>query len=150
MENLYNELDYNNNYALSQVDILKNIYPNEMIWFRKIDKHFFFIVVNVRKRKIVTTLNKVMKGGTPISNHEFDEFISELQDSLYENIHQVQDKENLCVSIERFLEENEELSDEVSFDIFNENERFYDSPIWDWYGKKIQIFFQKMQTRNFL
>jgi len=131
MKNLYNELDYNNNYALSQVDILKNIYPNEMIWFRKIDKHFFFIVVNVKKRKIVTTLNRVMKGGIPVSNSEFDEFISELQDCLESKEEKTYENDDINYSIERFLEENEELSDAISFQIYEENERFYDSPIWD-------------------
>ena len=131
MENLYSETEYNNNYAISQVDILKNIYPNEMVWFRRIDKQFFFIVVNVKKRKIVTTLNKVMRGGTPISNHEFDEFISELQDCLESKQEKTYENIDINYSIERFLEENEELSDAISFQIYEESERFYDSAIWD-------------------
>jgi len=131
MENLYSETEYNNNYAISQVDILKNIYPNDMVWFRRIGKQFFFIVVNVKRRKIVTTLNKVMKGGTPISNHEFDEFISELQDCLESKQEKTYENIDINYSIERFLEENEELSDAISFQIYEESERFYDSAIWD-------------------
>jgi len=131
MENLYSETEYNNNYAISQVDILKNIYPNDMVWFRRIGKQFFFIVVNVKRRKIVTTLNKVMKGGNPISNHEFDEFISELQDCLESKQEKTYENIDINYSIERFLEENEELSDAISFQIYEESERFYDSAIWD-------------------
>lgn len=35
------------------------------------------------------------------------------------------------ISINSFLEENEQLAEEVSLQIQLEDERFYDSPIWD-------------------
>ena len=35
------------------------------------------------------------------------------------------------ISINQFLEENEVLAEEVSLQIQLEDERFYDSPIWD-------------------
>ena len=128
MGNLYNELEYNNNYALSQVDILKNIYPNCMVWYRKILGNEFFIVVSeTRKIIFVETETKPF----PLSNEEYHELINDIQDALSEKVQKVQEKENLSVSIENFLHENEELIDTVSLDIYQEEERFYDSPIWD-------------------
>ena len=35
------------------------------------------------------------------------------------------------ISINQFLEENEQLAEEVSLQIQLEDERFFDSPIWD-------------------
>tara|TARA_B100000242_G_C43022458_1_gene475898 strand:- start:658 stop:1089 length:432 start_codon:yes stop_codon:yes gene_type:complete len=49
----------------------------------------------------------------------------------YKEIEKPYFKENSSVSIETFLEENEELIDAVSFQIHEEDERFWDSPIWD-------------------
>ena len=40
-------------------------------------------------------------------------------------------KENLSVSIETFLHENEELIDAVSLDIYQEDERFWNSEMWN-------------------
>tara|TARA_Y100000361_G_C11064510_1_gene292275 strand:- start:94 stop:552 length:459 start_codon:yes stop_codon:yes gene_type:complete len=128
--------NYNNNYALSQVDLLKGMYPNDMVWFKPVGKHFFFLVVCPERREIMTSLNRVMNGGIPLSGDEYNEFLSELQDLIGEPPNWFKRWEDSQVgtieySIERFLEENTELSDKVSLDLHLEDERFYDSPIWD-------------------
>tara|TARA_A100001388_G_C28687689_1_gene459671 strand:- start:159 stop:554 length:396 start_codon:yes stop_codon:yes gene_type:complete len=49
----------------------------------------------------------------------------------YKKIEKPYFRDNLSVSIETFLHENEELIDAVSFSVYEEHERFWDSPIWD-------------------
>lgn len=49
----------------------------------------------------------------------------------YKNFDKPYFRKDIEISIEKFLDENEELSDLVSFQIYEENERFYDSPIWE-------------------
>lgn len=49
----------------------------------------------------------------------------------YKNFDKPYFKKDIEISIENFLDENEELVDAVSFQIHEESERFYDSPIWD-------------------
>lgn len=116
------------NKMLEKIKELKSNNPNCMVWFRKILGNHFFIVVS-EKRKIVSVETETKT--FPLSEIEYHEIISDIQDALSERVNNVQYKENLCVSIERFLEENEELSDAISFQIYEENERFYDSQIWD-------------------
>lgn len=127
---------YNNNYALSQVDLLKGMYPNDMVWFKPVGKHFFFLVVCPERREIMTSLNRVMKGGIPLSGDEYNEFLSELQDLIGEPPNWFKRWEDSQVgtieySIERFLEENCEMADKVSLDLHLEDERFYDSEMFD-------------------
>ena len=127
---------YNNNYALSQVDLLKGMYPNDMVWFKPVGKHFFFLVVCPERREIMTSLNRVMKGGIPLSGDEYNEFLSELQDLIGEPPNRFKRWEDSQVgtieySIERFLEENCEMADKVSLDLHLEDERFYDSEMFD-------------------
>ena len=134
MENLYSDKSYMNNYALSMVEILKDMYHEEriMVWFKRINKQFFFIVVDVDNREIITTINRTMKGGIPVENNEYHEFIDELQGLLLKNREIEKKKESaMDISINRFLEDNEQLAEEVSLQIQLEDERFYDSPIWD-------------------
>jgi hypothetical protein len=111
-----------------KINKLKKVNPNCMVWYRKILGNEFFIVVS-EQRKIVSVETETKN--IPLSNDEYYELINDIQDALSERVHQVQYKENLCVSIENFLHENEELIDAVSFQIHMEDERFYDSPIWD-------------------
>lgn len=137
MKNKENEdRTYNNNYALSQVDLLKGMYPNDMVWFKPVGKHFFFLVVCPERREIMTSLNRVMKGGIPLSGDEYNEFLSELQDLIGEPPNWFKRWEDSQVgtieySIDRFLEENCEMADKVSLDIHLENKRFYDSEMFD-------------------
>ena len=49
----------------------------------------------------------------------------------YKKIERPYVNKDISISIENFLHENEELVDAVSFQIHEESERFYDSPIWD-------------------
>jgi hypothetical protein len=113
---------------LEKMKELKSNNPNCMVWFRKILGNHFFIVVS-ESRKIVSVETETKT--CPLSNEEYYEIISDIQDALSERVHQLQQREDLCVSIENFLHENEELIDSFSFQIHEENERFYDSPIWD-------------------
>lgn len=113
---------------LEKINELKSNNPNCMVWFRKILGNQFFIVVS-EQRKIVSVETETKD--IPLSNEEYYELINDIQDSLSERWYKVQEKENLCVSIENFLDENEELVDAVSFQIHEESERFYDSPIFD-------------------
>ena len=133
MENLYSDKSYMNNYALSMVEILRDFYSNnEMIWFKRVRNQFFFIVVDIEKREIVETINRTMKNGIPMENNEYSEFIGELQDLLLmKREFGSAEKNAMDISINRFLEENEQLAEEVSLQIQLEDERFYDSPIWD-------------------
>lgn len=108
---------------LEKINELKSNNPNCMVWYRKILGNQFFIVVS-EQRKIVSVETETKD--IPLSNEEYYELIKDIQDSLSERVHKVQEKENLCVSIDNFLDENPELIDAVSFDIYQEEERFYD------------------------
>ena len=111
-----------------KINELKANNQNCMVWYRKILGNQFLIVVS-EQRKIVSVETETKT--FPLSNKEYHELICDIQDALSERVHKAQEKENLCVSIDNFLEENQELSDAVSFQIYEENERFYNSPIWD-------------------
>ena len=106
-----------------KINELKEKNPNCMVWFRKILGNQFFIVVS-EQRKIVSVETETKT--FPLSEMEYHEIICDIQDSLSERVQQVQDRENLCVSIDNFLDENLGLIDAVSFDIYQEEERFYD------------------------
>ena len=76
------------------------------------------------------------EGSIPLSDDDFNEYINELMDLISEPPNWFKRWEDSQVgtieySIDRFLEENVELSDKVSLDLHLEDERFYDSPIWD-------------------
>ena len=49
----------------------------------------------------------------------------------YKKIDKPYFKKDIEISIETFLEENEELIDAVSFSVYEEHERYWNSPIWD-------------------
>ena len=106
-----------------KINKIKSNNPNCMVWYRKILGNQFFIVVS-EQRKIVSVETETKN--IPLSNEEYYELINDIQDSLSERVQQVQDRKNLCVSIDNFLDENQELVDAVSFDIYQEEERFYD------------------------
>lgn len=108
---------------LEKINELKSNNPNCMVWYRKILGNQFFIVVS-EQRKIVSVETETKD--IPLSNEEYYELINDIQDSISERVQQVKDRENLCVSIDNFLDENQELVDAVSFDIHQEEERFYD------------------------
>lgn len=109
---------------LEKINKLKSNNPNSMIWYRRILGNDFFLIVSVETRKIVSVETETKD--IPLSNEEYYELINDIQDSLSERVQQVQDRENLCISIDNFLDENQELVDAVSFDIYQEEERFYD------------------------
>ena len=111
-----------------KINELKSNNPNCMVWFRKILGNEFFIVVS-ESRKIISVETETKT--FPLSNEEYHELINDIQDALSEKVQKVQDRSNICVSIESFLDENEELIDAVSLDIYQEEERFYNSPVWD-------------------
>ena len=130
------EINERNNFALNEVRSLKSFYPDCMIWFKPIRGHFIFLVVNPECREIIEVLDTVNEGSTPLSDDDFHEYINELMDLISEPPNWFKRWEDSQVgslehSIDRFLEENVELSDKVSLDLHLEDERFYDSPIWD-------------------
>lgn len=113
---------------LEKINKLKNENPNTMVWFRRILGNDFFLIVSVETRKIVSVETETKT--SPLSNEEYHELICDIQSALSERVHKVQERENLYVSIENFLDENEELIDAVSYQIYDETERFYNSPIF--------------------
>jgi len=121
----------NNSYALNEVSSLKKLYPDYMIWFRPISGHFIFVVVDPKCREIVEVLDTISEDSTPLSDDDFNDYISELSDLIsVEDDKEIKFDRNY--SIERFLEENVELANQVSLDIHLEDERFYDSNFFDW------------------
>jgi len=124
------KIEENNEYALNEVRSLKSFYPDCMIWFKPVCGHFIFLVIDPKCREIVEVLDTVSEGSTPLSDDEFHEYISELSDMInIENEDEIKFDRNY--SIERFLEENLELANQVSLDIHLEDERFYDSNFFD-------------------
>lgn len=109
---------------LEKINKLKNENTNCMVWYRKILGNHFFIVVSVETRKIVSVETETKT--FPLSEMEYHELICDIESALSERVHKVQEKENLRISIDNFLDENQELVDAVSFDIYQEEERFYD------------------------
>lgn len=120
----------NNSFALNEVSLLKKLYPDYMIWFKPISGHFIFVVVDPKCREIVEVLDTVNEGSTPLSDDDFNDYISELSD-LISIEDDKEPKFDRNYSIERFLEENVELANQVSLDIQLEEERFYDSNFFD-------------------
>lgn len=113
---------------LEKINKLKKENPNTMVWYRRVLGNDFFLIVSVETRKIVSVETETIT--TPMSNEEYHELICDIQSALSEKVHKVQEKENLRISIDNFLDENQELSDLISLQIYEENERFYDSPIF--------------------
>lgn len=113
---------------LEKINELKSNNPNCMVWCRKILGNQFFIVVS-EQRKIVSVETETKT--FPLSEMEYHELICDIESALSERVHKVQENESLKISIDNFLDENPELIDAVSLDIYQEEERFYNSPIWE-------------------
>lgn len=108
---------------LEKINELKSNNPNCMVWYRKILGNQFFIVVS-EQRKIVSVETETKT--FPLSEMDYHELICDIESALSERVHKVQENESLKISIDNFLDENPELIDAVSLDIYQEEERFYD------------------------
>ena len=84
---------------LEKINNLKSLNPNCMVWYRKILGNEFFIVVS-ETRKIISVETETKD--IPLSNEEYHELICDIQDALSERVHKVQDRSDICVSIESF------------------------------------------------
>lgn len=126
-----NEIRNSNNYAMNQVKELKRFYPDCMIWYKPICGHMIWIVVDPSDRSVIEVMDAVSENGVELSDNDLNDYIGEIIDSLsVENINK-EPKFDRNYSIERFLEENVELANQVSLDIQLEEERFYDSNFFD-------------------
>jgi hypothetical protein len=103
-----------------------------MVWYRKIDGNDFVLVICTNTRNLLDVECSTSKN--PLS---YDEYKEVLHDSVYAiEKHETGLQVNPVTfqiekSIETFLDGNEELIDSVSFDIYQEDERFWNSEMWD-------------------
>lgn len=121
-----NKIKNSNHYAMDQVKELKRFYPDCMVWYKPICGHLIWIVVDPSDRSIIEVIDAVSDNGVELSESDFNDYIGEIADSLDINHSNKEPKFDLNYSIERFLEENVELSDKISLEVQLEEDRFYD------------------------
>ena len=131
------EISERNEYALKTIKSLKEENPDKMVWTRYIHNSYIFLVIDPETREMIKWFEKFVDySKSPLSGDEFFEYLTELTELISEPPNWFKRWEDSQVgslehSIDRFLEENVELSEKVSFEIQMEHERFHDSKMFD-------------------
>lgn len=127
-----------NEYSKKVMDTTKkfaNMNPDKIVWSRRWDSGMFFVMVIEPSNLDVIESKLVNKEGiAPPAEWEYWECIADTRDTLHNQCSKREDTKKVGTmdySIDRFLEENVELANKVSLDIHLEDERFYDSEMFD-------------------